>query len=778
MSGNVSNQTTQNQWDNLSNGPQTQGSVQTPHVPGSIYFESTLEVVNGQEVVTHKPYGRGVQSPTLEVPKQNLPPNVEHFSFQSLQENLLDNQSKFLDSLNGQPLITVTDPKTKAEDDALMRGSAYDDDFETSLSKLADSQNLTPKQVNQLRLMHYAPAGTTLPTDASLKALLKQVETQANELFQATFGPGASLPKPSSSYFSNILNGAFVVALRKKIDQLAPPLTAEQRKYIDAYLTNPEDPGIPKDVRDTFKKFLAPTIKGARDSVITEFNLDPTWQPTVKTIAPPNGVQSKLLQDAQNGIDNAKDMLNHMKDMVDHMPPGPDKVSAQNFILHVSSQLNKLQEAIYASQIAQSKADQKLTNLKMEQQLADIAQQNDAAQQEQNKTGKMSWMPPGLQKFMEYLGDAIMVAVAVAVCATNPVLGVALTVLALIMISSPQWVQNQFQNLTNVLCKACNNDQVGHILAFVIKLVIAGAVAYFCPTIGFSLLISSGCLPDLFLGLKFSKEDADKYALYVTIAITVITVLISIRSAVKTGGSAAVNAAKQGVQVAKEAAKETEVAAAAAEAEAAAAQEAAEESKNLATTARTAATTSGGAAETVAAAEQAEAAAAEATAVAKRLEATSKNLEKLADAAKAALKSAKARLAGALEAETTIGKLKIVINKILGALNLPNIKNLPKTFIYLAKALEITSQALAVAQGGIDAANNSIMSDITEIKHHSEARSEEIKAIIAALQQDVDNLLAALGNNTSFLTSIAHSEENLFKNASQVTTGIWSASRG
>ncbi|HEV8051061.1 MAG TPA: hypothetical protein VGP47_01095, partial [Parachlamydiaceae bacterium] len=261
----------------------------------------------------------------------------------------------------------------------------------------------------------------------TLQNLLKTLEGQVSTQLQAKYGfDVAYQPKGDILFYNNVVNGSFSQTYQQLVAKYTgqPPANAQQladlEKYADVIAKNPNDPAIPASIKQIVadRQLLLkayPDFSGLPDNlqavakqirtdsvkaVISQFGLDTTWEPTIKSIIIP-GVDMQKVATLNTGLATAREGLGKVTEYANSLPDSPEKVSFLNYLGIISAAISGLQEAVYAMQASQSNAMSASTRGKLDMQLNDLAQTTKASKATQEQLKKMASMEnPGMKALM------------------------------------------------------------------------------------------------------------------------------------------------------------------------------------------------------------------------------------------------------------------------------------------------------------------------------------------------------------------------------------------
>lgn len=306
-----------------------------------------------------------------------------------------------------------------------------DAEFTKLLNAKIDEGGLSASDAAMLRAMHNGMA-TGTPT---LKNLLQQLQTQATAQLQAKYGIDVSYqPKGDVAAYNNIVNGDFAQTYQKAIAKYTGTATAEQKALLEKFAANPKDPSIPDNIKqlakqladerqlllqafpnpdkatipDALKATAKALIAESISVVVAKYNLDPQWQPTIKTLASPF-IDPATMKKATSAMDLATEVFDRAQAFVNGMPESPEKTMYLQYLKIIGRALITIQEAIYGMQATQTKVSTALNRAQLESQLNDIAQQEAAAAEARKKESKMAKMGP-LANVMNWIMKIAIIA--------------------------------------------------------------------------------------------------------------------------------------------------------------------------------------------------------------------------------------------------------------------------------------------------------------------------------------------------------------------------------
>lgn len=295
---------------------------------------------------------------------------------------------------------SATLPPPDLEEAQEEQSTAYDAAVSNQLSLLALKHNLPPDQLPKLETIHYLPEYTQSAPE-NLKAIVQEAQQQALPTTQQATGLDTTLinPQSDSGVQNQILNGYFLKTVQQKIGSYQPPLTASQvaqvKSYEAAFLTNPDDPSIPANI----KAILQNVVNGSIQAVISKYGLDSNWRPPI--LGGIDAADQAKISLAVNGLQTAANMITQAKATLNKYPTANGK-SIYNYLETIGLAINNLENSIYAMQQENSNVSKILSKIKMQLSIDQNIEQANEQKELEAKGGKIAH-DPFLRSFVKVM---------------------------------------------------------------------------------------------------------------------------------------------------------------------------------------------------------------------------------------------------------------------------------------------------------------------------------------------------------------------------------------
>lgn len=280
-----------------------------------------------------------------------------------------------------------------------------DEMFQEGLAQYALDNNLSEREVNQLRYAYYHPEDSH---DSQTLSALDTITNSYQSRLQEKWGtPSDYVHEPMTSYYDGILGASFQHRFHTALLNQDPPLTQAQIDDVMSVLAgNPASLPGTQDLLNTIYNTTLSDMKA-------EFALPARWTPGISLAelgnVPPH-VQLAWQLDAET-----RERVGHLTGLVALMPDGPEKQTYLDTLKAVTEALSLMREMIYLMQMKDTDVGAKLNKTQHEAVLAKIDRLQRKMRKMRKKRKKMGKLNP-LLEFAKYMMIVMIIVVAVVTC--------------------------------------------------------------------------------------------------------------------------------------------------------------------------------------------------------------------------------------------------------------------------------------------------------------------------------------------------------------------------
>lgn len=320
--------------------------------------------------------------------------------------------------------------------------SSYGDNFNSQLFKYAVDNNLSVKEQNQLKVMHFAP-NLQIPDKEKLAPTLAKIESRAMEATRNDAGLPGSVPSDwrppqdsiTTSNFEKTIQNDYQVNnemnLKLAVNAAKPPLANQEVALLRKAISDPNTPNVPEKIAKLAKSITAESLSQTQQA----YGLAETWAPTGSSLW--TGAPMAL-----NALETGRQLQKVMDKILNDIPDGPGKYSLINILKAISDALCKLQQSIFDIELqkSQSMSKQQIAQKDAVEVQAEIYQkqldEQKAQQEEIEKNQRKQNQVSGIMKIIEPITIAVTCIAVVAACATgNVALAAVLIVMLTVMVA-------------------------------------------------------------------------------------------------------------------------------------------------------------------------------------------------------------------------------------------------------------------------------------------------------------------------------------------------------
>lgn len=325
-----------------------------------------------------------------------------------------------------------------------LQGNAF---FQEALAAGIQNGTISQEDATVMNNLFNGVSSDPAPT-ADQQAMFKNLTTTTVEKLQAQFGFDAGFKlSPDVTFYNNVINGDFAQALMKLVYK-SLKITPAQQRLLAKYQENPNDPSIPKEIKDLamqvadkrnqFVQYyqnksdpgvtLSDSEKAEANELTAEigakYGMGVSWNPEASTLAAVNSVSAAgtvYATQAQAGIDNLKGIIDKGLALAEAMPEGPEKETYLNYLKNLGAIINELQQVLYSIQASASDLARRNSAAQIQLSLEKMEAYMKTHKIVSNKAKKKKKNP--FKKMMKGITQACMVIAAAIVCVAFPPAG-------------------------------------------------------------------------------------------------------------------------------------------------------------------------------------------------------------------------------------------------------------------------------------------------------------------------------------------------------------------
>lgn len=260
--------------------------------------------------------------------------------------------------------------------------SAFDCKFKLALHHQVNEGKVTQDQARLLEALHYNP-NADVPNAGQLKAQLANIENGVLGELQKSWGfPSGYRPSPCTQNREAVLNGAYQSAFNTQLNNITPPLSADEKAAIRAAQGGTGPSGLSPELQEIADKVKAM----ATNDVIDMLGLPKNWTPNAGEVTAPSTSSSPIEGPIVKGLmQNADELVAAGQKTMKNMPETAATNQYMVFLTALGGALAAFSEMLTISQIAQVGLSKVASEMQLDQKMNQIEKQRKALDEMKEK---------------------------------------------------------------------------------------------------------------------------------------------------------------------------------------------------------------------------------------------------------------------------------------------------------------------------------------------------------------------------------------------------------